>query len=80
MFPLLSVFPKVAGNLIRILFRDYPNTCRIVGVADGFGVAEDPNGLDKDELLRLVAVRSPLCIYYRVLYNVISKHSCHNVQ
>eukprot|EP01033_Poteriospumella_lacustris_P003883 gene3883-2760_t len=43
----------VAGNLIRILFRDYGANCKIVGIADGFGVAEDPNGLDHDELLRL---------------------------
>lgn len=44
----------VAGNLIRILFRDYGDNCRVVGVADGFGVAEDPSGLDREELLRLV--------------------------
>lgn len=44
----------VAGNLIKILFREYGDNCKIVGIADGFGVAEDPNGLNKDELLRLV--------------------------
>ncbi len=43
----------VAGNLIRILYRDYGSNCKIVAVADGFGVAEDPEGLNPDELLRL---------------------------
>lgn len=43
----------VAGNLMRILNRDYGNHCKILGVADGFGVAEDPKGLDQDELVRL---------------------------
>ncbi|UTF58881.1 NAD-glutamate dehydrogenase domain-containing protein [Gilvimarinus sp. DA14] len=44
----------VAGNLIRILFRDYPDTAAITGIADGSGCAEDPEGLARDELLRLV--------------------------
>lgn len=50
----------VAGNLMKILIRDYPNTVRIVGIADGFGVAEDPNGLDHSELLRLFNSGSPI--------------------
>jgi len=50
----------VAGNLIRILFRDYGNNCKVVGIADGFGVAEDPNGLDSAELLRLVKASLPI--------------------
>jgi glutamate dehydrogenase len=44
----------VAGNEIKILLTRYPETARIVGIADGSGVAEDPNGLDSRELLRLV--------------------------
>jgi len=44
----------VAGNLIKILFREYGTNPKIVGISDGEGVAEDPEGLDKDELLRLV--------------------------
>eukprot|EP01022_Parablepharisma_sp_SALTPOND_P015418 TRINITY_DN2172_c0_g3_i1.p1 TRINITY_DN2172_c0_g3~~TRINITY_DN2172_c0_g3_i1.p1 ORF type:complete len:1034 (-),score=282.54 TRINITY_DN2172_c0_g3_i1:501-3602(-) len=44
----------VAGNAIRILARDYPDTARIVAVADGHGAAFDPDGLNMDELLRLV--------------------------
>lgn len=50
----------VAGNLIKILFREYGNNCKVVGVADGFGVAEDPNGLNADELLRLVDQSLPI--------------------
>lgn len=43
----------VAGNLMRILNRDYGSNCKILGIADGFGVAEDPEGLDHEELIRL---------------------------
>ncbi|MEO1268713.1 MAG: NAD-glutamate dehydrogenase domain-containing protein, partial [Myxococcota bacterium] len=45
----------VAGNEIRILHTRYGDRARIVAVADGSGVAEDPEGLDYPELLRLVA-------------------------
>ena len=44
----------VGGNAIRILVRDYPKTARIVAIADGTGAASDPNGLNLEELLRLV--------------------------
>jgi glutamate dehydrogenase len=44
----------VGGNAIRIMVRDYPDTARIVGVADGTGAASDPNGLSHSELMRLV--------------------------
>lgn len=43
----------VAGNMIKILARDYGARARIVGIADGVGCAEDPDGLDHTELLRL---------------------------
>jgi len=43
----------VAGNAIRILHRDYGSRAKIVGIADGSGSAEDPEGLDHTELLRL---------------------------
>lgn len=43
----------VAGNEIRILLTRYPSTAKIVGIGDGSGSAEDPEGLDPDELLRL---------------------------
>ena len=50
----------VAGNEIRILLSRYPDTARIVGIADGSGVAEDPDGLDAQELLRLFAEALPI--------------------
>ena len=43
----------VGGNLLKILFREFPKTVKVVGIADGAGVAEDPNGLDGKELVRL---------------------------
>ncbi len=45
----------VAGNLIKILYREYGKNAIITGIADGSGCAEDQHGLDRDELLRLVA-------------------------
>ena len=50
----------VAGNEIRILHREYGNNARIVGIADGSGCGEDPNGLDHDELLRLFKAALPI--------------------
>jgi len=43
----------VAGNEIKILFREYGENAKIVGMADHSGSAEDPDGLDHEELLRL---------------------------
>ena len=50
----------VAGNEIRILAERYPDTAKIVGVGDGSGVAEDPEGLDHQELVRLFSEVSPI--------------------
>ncbi|MHC4991192.1 MAG: NAD-glutamate dehydrogenase domain-containing protein [Planctomycetota bacterium] len=50
----------VAGNEIRILHRDYGDRVRIVGIADGSGSAEDSDGLDHVELLRLVDASLPI--------------------
>ena len=50
----------VAGNELKILLSRYPNTARVVGIADGSGSAEDPAGLDRDELLRLVEESLPV--------------------
>lgn len=44
----------VAGNELKILHREYGERARVVAVADGFGCAYDPNGLNWTELLRLV--------------------------
>lgn len=43
----------VAGNELKILFREYGENARVVAVADGFGAAQDPDGLNWKELLRL---------------------------
>lgn len=44
----------VAGNELKILIRQYGDNARIVGIADHSGCAEDPDGLDHEELLHLV--------------------------
>ena len=50
----------VAGNELKILVREYGKNVKVVGVADHSGCAEDPDGLDHDELLRLM--KAGLCI------------------
>jgi len=50
----------VAGNLMKIINREYPDTCKILAVADGFGVAEDPQGLNQGELVRLFREGLPI--------------------
>ncbi len=50
----------VAGNEIKILHREYGENARIVGIADGSGAAEDPDGLHHGELLRLVDLSLPI--------------------
>jgi glutamate dehydrogenase len=50
----------VAGNLMRILFRDYGDNVRVVGVSDGSGCAEDAEGLAHSELLRLFEAALPI--------------------
>ena len=51
----------VGGNLLKIMNREYPDTCKVVGIADGFGVAEDPEGLDMKELVRLFEEEKYTC-------------------
>ncbi|KAI9918665.1 hypothetical protein PsorP6_011806 [Peronosclerospora sorghi] len=53
----------VAGNVIKILHREYGANLRIVGICDGTGVLEDPQGLDMHELLRLVHESLPLSAF-----------------
>eukprot|EP00298_Acanthocystis_sp_HF-20_P016987 c21644_g1_i1.p1 GENE.c21644_g1_i1~~c21644_g1_i1.p1 ORF type:complete len:1079 (+),score=527.64 c21644_g1_i1:2-3238(+) len=50
----------VAGNCMQILYREYGENAKVVGVADHSGCAEDPNGLNWSELLRLVADDEPI--------------------
>ncbi|MCB9663798.1 MAG: hypothetical protein H6732_06780 [Alphaproteobacteria bacterium] len=53
----------VAGNTIRILRRDHGSRVRFVGIADGSGSALDPDGLDIDELMRLVDAELPIVAF-----------------
>ena len=55
----------VAGNMIKILHRDHGTSARIVGIADGSGCGEDPDGLDHAELLRLVDLSLPIAEFNR---------------
>jgi glutamate dehydrogenase len=50
----------VAGNMIKILNREYGANVKIVGLADATGSAEDPAGLDMGELLRLFEEGLPI--------------------
>lgn len=50
----------VGGNEIKILIREYGDNAKIVGIADHSGCAEDPEGLNHAELLRLF--EAGLCI------------------
>ena len=53
----------VAGNMMRILDRDYGKNAVIVGVGDGSGCGEDPEGLDHAELLRLFNEGLPIASF-----------------
>jgi glutamate dehydrogenase len=50
----------VAGNELKILIREYGENVKIVGIADHSGCAEDENGLNHEESLRLF--HAGLCI------------------
>ncbi len=53
----------VAGNGIRILHREYGDNVKILGIADGSGCGEDPDGLNHDELLRLFNESLPISAF-----------------
>lgn len=53
----------VAGNEMKILMREYGANAKIVGVADASGCAEDPNGLNHEELARLVNEGLPIASF-----------------
>jgi len=55
----------VGGNMIKIMHRDYGAHARIVGIADGSGIGEDPDGLNHQELLRLVDAELPIAFFER---------------
>jgi len=53
----------VGGNAIRIMHREFGDNACIVGIADGSGSAEDPAGLNHEELLRLVDAGLPIASF-----------------
>ena len=53
----------VAGNGIRILHREYGDRAKILGIADGSGCGEDPDGLCHEELLRLFKEALPIAAF-----------------
>lgn len=55
----------VAGNMIRILHRDYGENARIVAIGDGSGSGEDPEGFDIGELMRLFEQALPIAEFDR---------------
>jgi len=55
----------VAGNMIKIMHREFGTNVRIVAIADGSGSGEDPDGLDHDELLRLAQYSVPIAQFDR---------------
>ena len=44
----------VASSKLKILHRKYKDTRKVVAIADGLGAAYDPQGLNWDELLKLI--------------------------
>jgi len=50
----------VAGNMLKILHREYGTNARVVGLADGTASLEDPDGIDWDEMLRMFHEVVPL--------------------
>jgi glutamate dehydrogenase len=50
----------VAGNELKILHREYGEKARVVAIADGFGAAQDPDGLNWKELIRLFKEGRPI--------------------
>lgn len=50
----------VAGNELKILHREYGENPKVVAVGDGSGCAYDPEGLNWQELLRLVEEGLPI--------------------
>ncbi len=55
----------VGGNLIKILVRDFGKNVKFVGIADGSGSGECPNGLEHAELIRLVEMGLPIAEFDR---------------
>ncbi|MFV0422919.1 NAD-glutamate dehydrogenase domain-containing protein [Oleidesulfovibrio sp.] len=55
----------VAGNVMKILHRDYGENARVVAITDGHGAAYDPDGLAWDELFRLIEIQKSIDAFDR---------------
>jgi len=62
----------VAGNMMKIMNREYGDNVKVVAIADGLGGAEDPDGLDMDELLRLFKLGQSIVHYNPDLVNGVT--------
>ena len=65
--------PSITSQ-VKILYREYGDNVKIVGLADHSASVEDPNGLDRTELLRLVHESLPLSEYSAA--GTQSTHTC----
>jgi glutamate dehydrogenase len=74
----------VAGNMLKIMHREFGNNARIVGIADGSGSGDDPIGLDHQELLRLVKSELPISFFDRARLGprgrIVSLQEPHGIQ
>lgn len=50
----------VAGNMLKILYKEYGDWCKIVGIADGTAVCENDDGISWHYLMNLVRGNKPL--------------------
>lgn len=57
----------VASNAMLILMRQFGENARIVSVTDGHGGAYDPDGLNHEELKRLIADERGICEFNKSL-------------
>lgn len=63
----------VAGNELKILHKKYRKNCKIVAIADGFGAAHDKDGLNWDEIIKLVKEEKSICHFNKTK---LSKNEC----
>ena len=69
----------VASNELKLLYKSYPNTCKILAISDGSGAAYDPNGLCWKEILYLIEKNYPI-VKFNTKYLSKSKSAFVNVE
>ncbi|KAK1931033.1 NAD-specific glutamate dehydrogenase [Phytophthora citrophthora] len=63
----------VAGNVIKILHREYGTNLRVVGICDGTGVIKNPKSLDSGGLLRFVDINIKNVYKYLCIRTALSR-------